>query len=61
MNKDQATGRLKKATGELLDDDDLKREGQRDEAVGKAKDILDKVADKSRDAIDAARRKLEKD
>ena len=31
---DQAKGRVKKAVGELTDDEDLKREGQIDEASG---------------------------
>ncbi|MFK8839014.1 CsbD family protein, partial [Klebsiella michiganensis] len=39
---DKATGRLKKAAGELTDDDEMKREGKLDELSGKAKDSVDK-------------------
>lgn len=39
------TGKAKEKTGELTDDDDLKREGQTDQAVDKIKDGLDKAKD----------------
>jgi uncharacterized protein YjbJ (UPF0337 family) len=45
-NKDEAKGRLKEAAGSLTGDDDLKREGKVDKATGKAREGLDKVADK---------------
>ena len=48
---DQAKGRVKQAVGDLTDNDDMKREGKLDEMKGKAKDGLDKAADKLRDAI----------
>ena len=48
---DQAKGRVKKAVGELTDDKDLKREGDIDKASGKAKDLVEKVADKARDVV----------
>jgi uncharacterized protein YjbJ (UPF0337 family) len=48
---DQAKGRIKKAVGELTDDEDLKREGKIDEASGKVKDATEKVADKARAAV----------
>jgi len=44
--KDQATGRIKQAAGDLTDDKDLKREGKVDEAAGKVKEGVDKVKDK---------------
>ncbi len=58
---DQAKGRIKEAAGDLTDDDDLKREGKVDQAKSsvkekvedvkdKAGDLVDKVADKARDA-----------
>ena len=50
---DKLTGRVKKAAGDLTDNDKLKREGQVDESKGKAKekldDAVDKVADMGRD------------
>ena len=48
---DKAKGRVKKAVGELTDNKDLKREGEIDEASGKAKDVVQKVADKAREAV----------
>ena len=42
---DQVKGRVKQAAGDLTDDRDLKREGQRDEAAGKLKDKVDDVKD----------------
>ncbi len=35
---DKANGRVKRAIGELTDDEDLKREGDIDKASGKAKE-----------------------
>ncbi len=43
---DQIKGKLKKAAGELTDNDDLRREGELDEVTGKAKVLIDKVKDK---------------
>ena len=37
---DQAKGRAKQAAGDLLDDDQLRREGKADEVAGKAKEQL---------------------
>jgi uncharacterized protein YjbJ (UPF0337 family) len=48
---DKAKGRVKKAIGELTDNEDLKREGEIDEASGKAKAVVEKVADKTRGAV----------
>jgi uncharacterized protein YjbJ (UPF0337 family) len=45
-NMDDAKGRVKEAAGDLTNDDDLKREGQVDQASGKVKDKLDDAADK---------------
>ena len=49
--KDEAKGRVKKATGELTGNKDLKREGDVDKASGKAKKATDTIADKARDAL----------
>lgn len=50
-NKDDAKGRVKEAAGSLAGDDDLKREGKADRAAGAAKEGVEKVADKVKDAI----------
>ena len=48
---DKTKGAVKKAIGELTDNEDLKREGEIDEASGKIKEVTEKVADQARDAI----------
>ena len=48
---DKAKGRIKKAIGELTDDEELKREGDIDKASGKVKAATEKVADKARGAV----------
>jgi uncharacterized protein YjbJ (UPF0337 family) len=50
-NKDDAKGRVKEAAGNLTGDKDLKREGQVDQAGGKAKEGVEKVTDKIKDAL----------
>lgn len=59
--KDQIQGRVKQATGELLDDDEMRREGERDEAAGKVKDKVDKAKDHVKDAIDNVKDRMNKD
>ena len=59
MSTDDLKGKAKEATGVLTDDDDLEREGRRDQQAGEAKDKLrdaenwaeDKIAD-LRDRVD---------
>jgi uncharacterized protein YjbJ (UPF0337 family) len=48
---DEAKGRMKEAAGDLTDDDRLKREGKVDQAGAKVKE-------KSDDAVDAVKDKL---
>lgn len=50
---DKLTGRLKQAAGDLTGDDDLKDEGERDEAAGEVKETVDDVADAANDAVDS--------
>jgi uncharacterized protein YjbJ (UPF0337 family) len=49
---DEMKGRVKEAAGDLTDDDDLKDEGRADKATGKAKETVDRAADKVKDVID---------
>lgn len=44
-NTDEAKGRVKKATGEITGNDELKREGQVDKASAKLKEGVDKAKD----------------
>ena len=48
---DKTKGRVKKAVGELTDNEDLKREGDIDKASGKVKEVNKKIADKARAAV----------
>lgn len=43
---DETKGRMKEAIGDLTNNDELKAEGQIDQAKGKLKGIIDKVASK---------------
>ena len=49
---DQAKGRKKEALGDLKDDDELKREGQRDQTSGKMKEQIDDASDWAKDKLD---------
>ena len=48
---DKLKGHLKEAGGDLTGDQSLKNEGKTDRAAGKAKDAVDKGADKVKDAL----------
>jgi len=58
-NIDQAKGRIKQAAGDLTDDKDLKNEGKRDEAGGKAKGVLNDLQDKAESVVDAVKDKVD--
>ncbi len=55
---DKAVGRMKQAAGDLTGDDQLKAEGEADEAAGGIKDKIEDVADAARDAVDSIKDKL---
>ena len=61
MSTDELKGRTKEAAGALTDDDDLKREGKRDQAAGEAKDKLREAEDWAEDKVDDLRDKLDGD
>ena len=50
-NKDDAKGRVKEAAGDLTGDDELKREGKVDQGAGKAKEGVEKITGKIKDAL----------
>ena len=60
-NKDQVTGKLKQAAGDLTDNDDLKNQGKTDKKAGDAKALVDKAGDKIDGLIDSAHKALTKD
>jgi uncharacterized protein YjbJ (UPF0337 family) len=51
MEKDEATGRMKEAAGDLTGDKGLEREGQTEQAEGKAKEAVASAADKAKDVV----------
>lgn len=62
-SRDKAGGRAKEAAGAALDDDELRREGQKDQSKGKLKDAAKKAGDAAKgvgqdlkDAASKARR-----
>ena len=55
---DKASGRIKQAAGDLTGNDDLKNEGKKDEAAGKAKDAVDDAKDKANSGIDSLKDKF---
>lgn len=57
-NTDDVKGRVKEAVGDLTDNDDLKREGQADRKVGKAKEFIDDVGEKAKELVDDIRDKV---
>ena len=51
QNKDEAKGRVKEAAGDLTGDKGLQREGKVDQAGGKAKNGVERLTDKVKDAL----------
>ncbi len=56
---DKLSGKVKQAAGDLTDNDDLKREGEREEAAGKVKGGIDRVKDKLDDTVDRVKEKMD--
>jgi uncharacterized protein YjbJ (UPF0337 family) len=56
--KDQITGRVKQAAGDLTDDEELKNEGEVDEASGDLKDKIGDVSDKINEGVDNVKDKF---
>ena len=48
---DKIKGRVKEAVGVLTDDKRLKREGKVDQATGKIKQAVERVVDKTKNAV----------
>ena len=55
---DQAKGRVKQAAGDLTGDEDLEREGERDEGAVKAKEFIGDAKESLEDAVDSVKKKL---
>ena len=56
---DKAKGPIKEAVGVLADDDRLKREGQRDQAVGEVKGTVEKAAQQVKGKVKRAAEKVQ--
>jgi uncharacterized protein YjbJ (UPF0337 family) len=52
---DVVKGRLKEAAGALIGNDKLRAEGKTDQAIGKVKQITEKVVDKVEQAVKKVR------
>lgn len=48
---DQVKGRVKEAVGDITDNDKLEHEGQADRRAGEAKEKVEEVIDKAKDAV----------
>jgi uncharacterized protein YjbJ (UPF0337 family) len=48
---DKIKGRIKEAVGALTDNDHLKREGQRDQAVGEVKEAAESATEQGKDKV----------
>lgn len=59
-NKDQVTGKVKQAVGDLTDDEQLKKEGRADEKAGEAKEFLEAVKEKAEGLVDKVKEKIVK-
>jgi uncharacterized protein YjbJ (UPF0337 family) len=55
---DKIKGRIKEAVGALTDNDTLKREGQRDQAVGEVKEAAERAAEQVQDEVEKAAQKV---
>ena len=48
---DKVIGKAKQAAGDITGNDDLEREGERDEAAGNIKDTVDDAEDSVKDVL----------
>jgi uncharacterized protein YjbJ (UPF0337 family) len=55
---DKITGRIKEAVGALTDNDNLKREGQRDQTRGEVKEAAESAAEKVKDTVERIAEKV---
>ena len=60
MDKDRIEGNLKEAEGKLTGDEELEREGEAQDAWGKAKDSASDAWDGVKDAADDAKDAVDK-
>lgn len=54
---DDVKGRAKEAVGSLIDNDEMKREGRKDQRAADVKDGIESLSDKAKDAVDSVKDK----
>jgi uncharacterized protein YjbJ (UPF0337 family) len=57
---DEMKGRTKEALGDLTDDEEMKREGKRDQAAGDVKQKIDDAGDWAEDKVDDLKEKADR-
>jgi uncharacterized protein YjbJ (UPF0337 family) len=60
MDSDRVEGNMKEAEGKLTGDDELEREGEAQDAWGKAKDSASDAWDETKDAAEDAKDAVDK-
>ena len=60
MDRDRIEGNVKEAEGKLTGDEELEREGEAQDALGKAKDSADDAWEGVKDAADDAKDAVDK-
>lgn len=55
---DKVSGKAKQAAGDLTGNDELEREGKKDEAAGEVKDKVDDAKDAVNDGVDSIKDSL---
>jgi len=60
VDHDRIEGNIKETEGKLTGDEELEREGEAQDAWGKAKDSADDAWDKTKDAADDAKDAVDK-
>jgi uncharacterized protein YjbJ (UPF0337 family) len=54
-NMDEAKGRMKEAAGDMMDDDEMKREGKADRMGATVKDKAGEMVEKAKDMVNKDR------
>ena len=57
---DEVKGRTKEAIGDLTDDNEMKREGQGDQAAGNVKQKIDDAGDWAEDKVDDVKDRIDR-
>lgn len=58
--REKNVGRAKQIAGDLIGDEELEKEGERDEAAGKAKETIEAAGETAKRAVDAVKDKFDR-